>query len=76
MLVRSVCCPDKWSTYVLGIDADRKECSYKRVGYRTEMDLGRLCGADVLCDICLPFVSTRVLQKGHARKRMDPCRNR
>ena len=42
----------------------RKEYSYKGVGYRTELDLGRLCGADVLCDICLSFVSMRVLQKG------------
>ena len=49
----------------------RKECDSKRVRSRTESDAGRLryLRAEVLCDVCLPFVSMRVLRKGKADMR-------
>ena len=42
----------------------QKERDSKCVGYGKEPEAGRLWGAEVLCDVCLSFVSMRVLQKG------------
>ena len=52
-----------------GLMQRRKECDSKRVGYGKEPDAGRLWREEVLFDICLPFVSMRVLRKGKADMR-------
>ena len=42
----------------------RNECDSKRVEYGKEPNMGRLWRAEVLSDVCLSFVSMRVLWKG------------
>lgn len=51
---------------------------WERVRCGKELDARRLWGVEVLCDICLSFVSMRVPQKGKGDtwKRMDLCGDR
>ena len=42
----------------------RKECDSKSVGYGKDLDAGMLWRAEVLCGVCISFVSMRVVRKG------------
>ena len=53
----------------------RKECDLKSVGYGKELDAGMLWRAEVLCGVCISFVSMRVVRKGKGdmREREGAC---